>query len=1845
MTEEKETSAARLRDEEDISSGRAVMGSVRTDAGTQAPVDGSTTVDLRQPTAPEQVRAGSEGGNDSYHVLLNVSSSDSAVGGAAQPEVEPEVDSEEEQQGQGAGALEAVGQRLGLAVERQNVDALLSSLRSLLTLLAASQEQTDSGVVLRDEELAAIVLPLMRASYIYAETLQEAQATTVRRIWLQAVLQLSKLVSTGGGAQWAKLKEALLEEQISDVLVNRLKLRLEGWTEEKDDDGEGNSAVSSLLAVLSSLARHAEDHRLSEALGQAGACEVALQALATGLESRHATLLGASCCAMMSLCFRHPPNVGRLLELEADAKVVETLKLAMGQGEATNASGPVQAKGRQSKQAQVLASWACSCLASLMDYAPSISAKQELQAQLGALGLPESLAALLRFKRLQAEPDALVLVMTTVVALLEGSKQNQARMREAGALQTLQAMSLLGGSASDRAGSLRTRGDNIPRGSNTKGQEAFPRLWVERAVAMLQHVEMEVEEPAGTLKRASEVAPEGEASTELSKRPRTERSQAECELETQGQGGDPISEAQRGKRRADQADSGEVGSHFSGDAMEHDGQMYPVPQEPCSSSLPQAQHLQEGEFNDSMMVQNEALDEAEESSVDGIEAFPLDDPDTGDASMGKSEVEGREAAHGPLPVEQAKAPRRRMGRQCEAATLKGRRQLAGATRPPGEGPQETSKQSPGAPNEPEDLSTLVRMLSQASDGKDAFKAWKAVVTLVKSDDPCWQVGNDWDGLLAELVRALIVFPGRSFVVEPVLSYLDDLTGDEACCQHLLDLGVEKGLAAVTRANTVMPDLDLTPTYKACTVVLNMAKRARHEVSSELLAAVRDAVKRYSSVIVLQTFSSLLVPGHQSQRILAEDGGATAVLGALTETRRAPMRVGAALECVSSLCLGDSASAATNRRKLGSQGAIEAISVALSRYAMRAETLTAGVRALWALSINSSSNVARMKAAGMAARLRGPGFQQIIQHHNCHLESCEMCLRSELLRNLEATTSSEDDEVDDSMWRQDGTLKESSEASSHRTGSVPPHDTDTWDLATAEGTEEAERGHDSHVDEQSNRPKTDRTRSVKRQHEPAISKGRGQRAQAEHLAHGGKSVPHGVFALMLMLSEANEAGDVARASEAVSRLHRDAPIGRVSSECDGLLSALVRALVVFSDSPTVTTSALSYLEGFTRNEKRCRQLLALGLDTGLAAVMRATMVTVGQAPDGLTQACNVLLNMATRACHGVSIELLAAVRDAAKRSRSGMLLQTFHSLLVPGSLAQKVLAEDGGDMALIRMVKEKRSSAALLEAALQCISSLCRGDSDVAEINRRQLGAQGAIEAISSALDRFPRSVEVLFAGMEALRTLSIGNHLNVERMREIEVAARLTGPGFQEYVKDPGCSADFCEMCLRLVTNMALPGVIQRDELGHHGACRLVLKVFERRRPSEIHEEARLLTAAIEAMATLCLDCPHNVHRFGPMGCEALCRVLQDGSLACSETLSLASFKALRKQACLATARLLTTHEHRTLLLAPEMLSATAACLQVSRLEEDAPYVEAVLLALEAMTGDNTHPQHIPAPKLVQAAIETLRSMSIRGRDCGLLRRVVELLGKLKASAGVWAAGVGFISNVLRPSLGEEAIRLREALGASGACTVAAEAIGLRTGEPDERVVGSGYWLLADLCLMCPANVGRCIALQAHASALDALRKGAEAADGRVIVQEGDVDGAVGIGLTACGLLRQLLVNATGVGDRQELTRRLRQDGTCEALLAFLESPGVRGQSDRERLVTATVGVLLKDHWEATKRLLEVSSARTLLESAIAQDPGHSFRAATGLSLPVVCPTNALPHPELEGMPSIRSEGHETTEG
>jgi hypothetical protein len=852
------------------------------------------------------------------------------------------------------------------------------------------------------------------------------------------------------------------------------------------------------------------------------------------------------------------------------------------------------------------------------------------------------------------------------------------------------------------------------------------------------------------------------------------------------------------------------------------------------------------------------------------------------------------------------------------------------------------------------------------------------------------------------------------------------------------------------------------------------------------------------------------------------------------------------------------------------------------------------------------------------------------------------MRLELLHRLEVTTTPEDDEVDDSMWRQDGIFKEASEASGDGMGSVRVDDSDTQDVPIAEGEEEeAERGHESLLGEQSNRPNTDETGSMKGQHEAAILEGSGQHAQAEHLELRGqpsnRTVPHGVFALMLMLSEATEAGDVDRASEALSGLHGEAPSGPVSSEWDGLLSALVKALVVFDDSTAVTIPTLSYLEGLTSTTARCRQLRALGVYSALAAVMTANKAS----PGIMHKACAVVLNMAKRSCHDVSTEVVGAVRDAVKNSASCIALDAFNALAVPGSQACMALTQDGGCAALVRIVRDMRRKSETVQPALQCIATLCLGDSETAVVNRRQLGAQGAIEAIDVALNRFPGNVEVFFAGIKALWALSIENHQNVERMRRVEVAAALTGPGFRKYVKDPGCSVDFCEMCLRLLINMALPGVAQRDELGHHGACKLVLKVFERPRPSEIREEARMVTVALEAMATLCLDCPLNVQRFGLLGCEALCRVLQDGSLACSETLSLPIYKALRKQTCLATARLLSTHEHRNLLLAPEVLATTADCLQVSRLEEDAPYVEAVLLALEAMTGDDTHPQHIPAPRLVQAAIETLRSMSFRRRNCGLLRRVLELLGKLKASAGVWAAGVGFISNVLRPSLDEEAIRLREALGAGGGCTVAAEAIGRRTREP--AVMRSGYWLLADLCLMCPANVGRCIALQVHASALDALREAGDAAAGR-IAQEGDAYGTIRLGLTACCFLGALLVNATGRGDREKLTQELRRDGACEALLTFLKSPGVCGHAFKEQAVTKTVELLLEGHREGTGRL-EVSSARTLLESVIAQDLAHRCKAATERSLPVVCPTNALQHAGLGGMPSIEAEGNEPTEG
>jgi hypothetical protein len=132
---------------------------------------------------------------------------------------------------------------------------------------------------------------------------------------------------------------------------------------------------------------------------------------------------------MMRLCDRHWSNVGRLLELHVHVKMVRTLDVALGaeMGAEMGASVQVEARGGFSEQALARASWTCSCLASLIHDALSAKAKQELQVELCALGLPESLTTLLCFKRLQAEPDALVLVMAAVLALLEDSKRNQAR--------------------------------------------------------------------------------------------------------------------------------------------------------------------------------------------------------------------------------------------------------------------------------------------------------------------------------------------------------------------------------------------------------------------------------------------------------------------------------------------------------------------------------------------------------------------------------------------------------------------------------------------------------------------------------------------------------------------------------------------------------------------------------------------------------------------------------------------------------------------------------------------------------------------------------------------------------------------------------------------------------------------------------------------------------------------------------------------------------------------------------------------------------------------------------------------------------------------------------------------------------------------------------------------------------------------------------------------------------------------------------------------------------------------------------------------------------------------------
>jgi hypothetical protein len=324
-------------------------------------------------------------------------------------------------------------------------------------------------------------------------------------------------------------------------------------------------------------------------------------------------------------------------------------------------------------------------------------------------------------------------------------------------------------------------------------------------------------------------------------------------------------------RRGDQADSGDAGSNFSGDDMEHDGPITPLPQEPCSSGLVPAQPPQEGDFIDLTMDQDEALDEAKGASVDDMEAPPHEDAETGASSMGEGDQAAGREAHLQLG-EQADAPtigeKRSRGRPRQTAIVKQTEQHAVAPQPEITGlhaPDVIRIQRPSTVSRY--VWALMLMLGEANTTGDAAKASQALKRVVETN-PLVQAPAGWDHVLPVLVRALDRFAAMGSVVRPALACLIEITKDEVCCKRLLDLGVDKVLAAVIRAHMRSSDV----TMNACTVVMHMASRGCYDVTPELLAAVRDALKKFSSTVFLQTFSSLLVPGSQALKVLADDGG-------------------------------------------------------------------------------------------------------------------------------------------------------------------------------------------------------------------------------------------------------------------------------------------------------------------------------------------------------------------------------------------------------------------------------------------------------------------------------------------------------------------------------------------------------------------------------------------------------------------------------------------------------------------------------------------------------------------------------------------------------------------------------------------------------------------------------------------------------------------------------------------------------------------------------------------------------------------------------------------------------------
>lgn len=249
-----------------------------------------------------------------------------------------------------------------------------------------------------------------------------------RQAWLHALVQLSKR-AMGEGEGRGELRQALLDHGACERLVQGLGQRLEAWGEEEE---KGNSVVGSLLTALSNLAQYVEDRRLSEALGQAGVAKVVAQALSLGLERGHATVLGAACCAVMSLSLRCSANVTRLLDSGVQGMVVQALAASVAGATGGGGAGDTKVDTKVDEAAFLqnvsVASFACAALSSLLDHCDDPAVIRRLQGEVGTQGGCESLAALLHCEGVHENGHALLMVLAACVSLLREHQENRDRM-------------------------------------------------------------------------------------------------------------------------------------------------------------------------------------------------------------------------------------------------------------------------------------------------------------------------------------------------------------------------------------------------------------------------------------------------------------------------------------------------------------------------------------------------------------------------------------------------------------------------------------------------------------------------------------------------------------------------------------------------------------------------------------------------------------------------------------------------------------------------------------------------------------------------------------------------------------------------------------------------------------------------------------------------------------------------------------------------------------------------------------------------------------------------------------------------------------------------------------------------------------------------------------------------------------------------------------------------------------------------------------------------------------------------------------------------------------------------